>query len=69
MDWPLFEAQWIREEYNRRKNRGKSPKRKAKTKNLTKYMGQIKRKVYCEKYPEVGLDRVGWRAAVNQSKD
>jgi hypothetical protein len=30
MDWPNLETQWIREGYNRRKNRGKSPKRKAK---------------------------------------
>jgi hypothetical protein len=28
MNWPHLEIQWIREEYNRRKNRGKSPKRK-----------------------------------------
>jgi hypothetical protein len=35
-----------------------------------KYMGQIKKKVHCKKYQEVSqlaLDRVGWRAAVNQS--
>jgi hypothetical protein len=39
-----------------------SAKRKAK--------GQIKKKVHCKKYQEVSqlaLDRVGWRAAVNQS--
>jgi hypothetical protein len=29
MDWPHLESQWTREEYNRRKNRGISPKRKA----------------------------------------
>jgi hypothetical protein len=34
MDWPHLETRWIREEHNRKKNRGKSPKRKAK--------GQIK---------------------------
>jgi hypothetical protein len=37
-----------------------------------KYMGQIKKKVRCKKYQEVSqlaLDRVGWRAAVNQSED
>jgi hypothetical protein len=35
-----------------------------------KYMGQIKKKVQCKKYQEVSqlaVDRVGWRAAVNQS--
>jgi hypothetical protein len=35
-----------------------------------KYMGQIKKKVCCKKYQEVSqlaLDRIGWRAAVNQS--
>jgi hypothetical protein len=35
-----------------------------------KYMGQIKKKVRCKKYQEVrqlALDRVDWRAAVNQS--
>jgi hypothetical protein len=30
MDWPYFETQRTREEYNRRKNRGKRPKGKAK---------------------------------------
>jgi hypothetical protein len=30
MDRPHLETQWTREEYNRRKNRGKCPKRKAK---------------------------------------
>jgi hypothetical protein len=37
-----------------------------------KYMRKIKKKVQCKKYQEVSqlaLDRVGWRAAVNQSKD
>jgi hypothetical protein len=35
-----------------------------------KYMGQFKKKVQCKKYQEVSqlaLDRVGWRAAANQS--
>jgi hypothetical protein len=35
-----------------------------------KYMGQIKKKLHRKKYQEVSqlaLDRVGWRAAVNQS--
>jgi hypothetical protein len=35
-----------------------------------KYIGQIKKKVRCKKYQEVSqlaLDRVDWRAAVNQS--
>jgi hypothetical protein len=35
-----------------------------------KYMGQVKKKVLCKKYPEVNqlaLDRVGWRTAVSQS--
>jgi hypothetical protein len=35
-----------------------------------KYMGQVKKKVHCKKYQGVSklaLDRVGWRAAVNQS--
>jgi hypothetical protein len=30
MNWPHLETQWNREEYNRRKNTGKSPKREAK---------------------------------------
>jgi hypothetical protein len=35
-----------------------------------KYMGPIKKKVHCKKYQVVSqltIDRVGWRAAVNQS--
>jgi hypothetical protein len=35
-----------------------------------KYMGQIKKKIRCKKYQEISqlaLDRVEWRAAVNQS--
>jgi hypothetical protein len=45
MDWPDPKTQWIREEYNRRKNRGKSPKRKAKG----QIMGHIK-KAHSKKY-------------------
>jgi hypothetical protein len=35
-----------------------------------KYMGQIKKEVHCKRYQEgsqLALDRVEWRAAVNQS--
>jgi hypothetical protein len=35
-----------------------------------KYIGQLKNKLRCKKYQEVSqlaLDKVGWRAAVNQS--
>jgi hypothetical protein len=61
MDWTHLETQWIREEYDRRKNRGKSNR---------KPKGQIKKKVRRKKYQELSqlaLDRAGWRAAVNQS--
>jgi hypothetical protein len=63
MDRPHLETQWTRVDYNRKKNRGKSPKRNAKG----QIHGQIKNKVRCEKYQEVSqlsLDRVGWRAVV-----
>jgi hypothetical protein len=36
------------------------------------YMGKIKKIVHCRKYQEVSqiaLDRLGWRAPVNQSED
>jgi hypothetical protein len=66
MDWPHLETQRILEEYSRRKNRGRS------LKSITK--GQIhgtnKEESTLQKHQEVSqlvLDRVGWRAAVNQS--
>jgi hypothetical protein len=66
MDRPHLETQYIREEYNRRKNRGKCPRERPRD----KYIGQIKKKVRCKKCQEANqlpFDRVGWRAAVNQS--
>jgi hypothetical protein len=66
MNWPYFEAQWICEEYNKRKIEIKVSRGRPRDKD----MGQIKKKLHCKKYQEVSqqaLDRVEWRTAVNQS--
>jgi hypothetical protein len=49
MNWPHLETQWIREEYNRRKNRGIVPRGRPRD----KYLGKIKKEVHCKKYQEV----------------
>jgi hypothetical protein len=49
---------------------GKKEGKVSKGRPRDKYTGQIKKKVHCKKYQEVSqlaLDRVGWRAVVNQS--
>jgi hypothetical protein len=66
MYWPHFETQCIREKITEDKIEGKVPRGRPRD----EYVRQTKKKVHCKKYQEVSqllLDRVGWRASVNQS--
>jgi hypothetical protein len=68
LDWPLREVQWFGKNKIEEKIEGKVPRERPRD----KCMGRIKKKLYGKKYQEVSqlaLDRVGWRAAVNQSPD
>jgi hypothetical protein len=47
MDWPQLDTQWTYEDYNRRKNRGKSPKRKVKG----QIHGTIKEEIMLQEIP------------------
>jgi hypothetical protein len=63
MDWPHLETQWIREEYNRRKNRGKSPKRM----ENGKIYGTNKEEIILQEIPGIKPTSIRWRAADHQS--